>query len=591
MEIISLFSRPQNQTTRHEDIFNRTSDVSKINSMLERHRDIMKIDVESTSYPLQGYLVDWRDIKDEHRTKSSSGSAPIGVIGRSSVDNCLTLHYPSICKIHEKLMPVIRMSNYIDPTCEIPSEEFYIDISKNDKTQPFSVAEILENFKGFFPNWNGDVDLSAEKDREIFDCCTQYSTLPNFSTEEESFPTEFVPKVYVYTGKQLVVTIFPGGEADWKIIDASAGRRSIRMDVQGKTIQASINYERKKAIAEMNAMTEEEFCSLPDEKRQKLIEDAVSKDKVIVISIPLKSNTISKASCSFPPTHVTEPQASTELKDRSFWINYIEILGGEELEEVYEVFMEVINSQQQVSEKMLLEAFNEDFGTGGSSTSSTGSLTDIIQSLTVKDQTRGGGGSSSTVRIEAFEEARIALGSELSRVDSRGDSEGVSRDSSLKIRVSITHFTLVTEEYDKLGLSFIEDIRAKIQRGYKDRPETKLESGFTLSRLNNHISVVNHRYKMTQEEVAYKHSDRAITPERTKELIDQIRSELLCPITMDVLKDPVILEDGQTYSKEAIEQYFNSLGPRKKSPMTRQIVSGNTIPNIIVRKLIEQTTM
>ena len=94
-----------------------------------------------------------------------------------------------------------------------------------------------------------------------------------------------------------------------------------------------INYERKKAIAEMNAMTEEEFCSLPDEKRQKLIEDAVSKDKVIVISIPLKSNTISKASCSFPPTHVTEPQASTELKDRSFWINYIEILGGEELED------------------------------------------------------------------------------------------------------------------------------------------------------------------------------------------------------------------------------------------------------------------
>jgi hypothetical protein len=111
--------------------------------------------------------------------------------------------------------------------------------------------------------------------------------------------------------------------------------------------------------------------------------------------------------------------------------------------------------------------------------------------------------------------------------------------------------------------------------------------------LNNHISVVNHRYKITQLEFPQKHADSAIIPEvsqaQAAELIDQIRAELFCPINLEILKDPVILEDRQTYSKEAIEQYFNSLGPRKKSPITRQIVSGDTIPNILVRKIIEKT--
>lgn len=274
----------------------------------------------------------------------------------------------------------------------------------------------------------------------------------------------------------------------------------------------------------------------------------------------LKSNTISKTPLSFPPTHVTEPQASTELKDRSFWINYItsvfiEELGNNVDEEVGEFLEELKNAipQGESNEVSLLSIYNDEFGETGSN------LKSFIKSIiNILSQPTRGGGRSSTVRIEAFEEARITLGSELSRLDSRGDSEGVSRDSSLKVRVSITHFTLITDEYDKLDCSFINDIRAKIQQGYKDRPETKLESGFTLSRLNNHISVVNHRYKITQLEFPQKHADSAIIPEvsqaQAAELIDQIRAELFCPITLEILKDPVILEDGQTYSKEAIEQ-------------------------------------
>lgn len=62
----------------------------------------------------------------------------------------------------------------------------------------------------------------------------------------------------------------------------------------------------------------------------------------------------------------------------------------------------------------------------------------------------------------------------------------------------------------------------------------------------------------------------------------------LCPITQDIMTDPVIRPDGHTYERTAIESWLNS--GHNRSPMTREpMTSRNLIPNIALRNLIQES--
>jgi hypothetical protein len=59
-----------------------------------------------------------------------------------------------------------------------------------------------------------------------------------------------------------------------------------------------------------------------------------------------------------------------------------------------------------------------------------------------------------------------------------------------------------------------------------------------------------------------------------------------CPLTMEVMRDPVITADGQTYERTEIEKWF-ALGNRT-SPLTGEALpSTNLIPNIALRNAIQ----
>ncbi|CAD7970336.1 unnamed protein product [Amoebophrya sp. A25] len=62
-------------------------------------------------------------------------------------------------------------------------------------------------------------------------------------------------------------------------------------------------------------------------------------------------------------------------------------------------------------------------------------------------------------------------------------------------------------------------------------------------------------------------------------------SEFVCPISQELMADPVIAEDGQTYDRQSIADWF-SLGHRT-SPVTRANISQALIPNRAVKSLIE----
>jgi hypothetical protein len=67
--------------------------------------------------------------------------------------------------------------------------------------------------------------------------------------------------------------------------------------------------------------------------------------------------------------------------------------------------------------------------------------------------------------------------------------------------------------------------------------------------------------------------------------MDTIPDDFKCPITLDVMKDPVLCEDGFTYERSAIISLRNSI-----SPMTRQpIDKTKLIPNRALKNVIEKS--
>jgi hypothetical protein len=64
-----------------------------------------------------------------------------------------------------------------------------------------------------------------------------------------------------------------------------------------------------------------------------------------------------------------------------------------------------------------------------------------------------------------------------------------------------------------------------------------------------------------------------------------VPQEWMCPITLQVMRDPVIGPDGHTYERSAISEW---LAYNDTSPVTRQRMQGtNLIPNIALRNLIQ----
>lgn len=73
-----------------------------------------------------------------------------------------------------------------------------------------------------------------------------------------------------------------------------------------------------------------------------------------------------------------------------------------------------------------------------------------------------------------------------------------------------------------------------------------------------------------------------------KELLDSgVPDEYLCPITREVMKDPVIATDGYTYERSAITAWINS--GKDRSPMTNAVLSRKDLtPNRSLKMLIQR---
>lgn len=64
----------------------------------------------------------------------------------------------------------------------------------------------------------------------------------------------------------------------------------------------------------------------------------------------------------------------------------------------------------------------------------------------------------------------------------------------------------------------------------------------------------------------------------------KMRDEFICPITYELMRDPVVASDGHTYEKAAIEKWLKS---HQTSPRNGEPMGPILIPNINVKKLIQ----
>lgn len=67
-----------------------------------------------------------------------------------------------------------------------------------------------------------------------------------------------------------------------------------------------------------------------------------------------------------------------------------------------------------------------------------------------------------------------------------------------------------------------------------------------------------------------------------------VKTEFLCPLSYEIMEDPVIDENGHTYDRKSIEEHFKKNG--RRSPFTNRTIK-MLIPNRSLRTLIEESNI
>ena len=101
----------------------------------------------------------------------------------------------------------------------------------------------------------------------------------------------------------------------------------------------------------------------------------------------------------------------------------------------------------------------------------------------------------------------------------------------------------------------------------------KLETEDVLDNVAKHQSVLEEALREHREEI-----------KRLR--IRELPEDLCCPITCEIMKDPVLcVEDGHTYERVAVEQWF-ATGARTSPATSAELESTALAPNHMARKLI-----
>lgn len=136
------------------------------------------------------------------------------------------------------------------------------------------------------------------------------------------------------------------------------------------------------------------------------------------------------------------------------------------------------------------------------------------------------------------------------------------------------------------GKEFVKVEKKNIEKE-KKKEEVKMEEEVhkPIKKVKDENNIVELKKELSQVE----HSEEEKTLKNRMNALKglfkgKIPTEFLCPITQEILIDPVMVQDGNTYERKAIELWFQK---HSTSPLTNEVlVSKNLLPNLALKKLI-----
>ncbi len=155
--------------------------------------------------------------------------------------------------------------------------------------------------------------------------------------------------------------------------------------------------------------------------------------------------------------------------------------------------------------------------------------------------------------------------------------ETTNQDSLSEIRENIRELKKKEKEYFSLARKEYDNRRREIyiKKAHRYRDEIDILIIRRNEILSSDIPSITTLYQNSISNII----------QLPKSISDNIPNEYICPITCDIMTEPVILTDGHTYEKKAITKWLET---HNTSPLTKEIVNKEIIiPCYSLRSLIQ----
>ncbi|XP_022772111.1 U-box domain-containing protein 15-like [Durio zibethinus] len=193
------------------------------------------------------------------------------------------------------------------------------------------------------------------------------------------------------------------------------------------------------------------------------------------------------------------------------------------------------------------------------------------------------------VSVEVREQVEL-MRRQLNRTKRRTDSQDIELAVDMMAVSSKTDdqrnadIAIIERLAKKLDLHTVEDLKIETV-AVKNLAK---EKGQTSESTQQIIQLLNKFKQILGMEVTNVLDDPAVMPKMlTKSQSLVIPHEFLCPITLEIMRDPVIVSSGQTFERESIQKWFDS--NHRACPKTRQTLAHLSLaPNYALKNLITQ---
>ncbi|XWS20847.1 hypothetical protein CRYUN_Cryun30bG0004100 [Craigia yunnanensis] len=191
------------------------------------------------------------------------------------------------------------------------------------------------------------------------------------------------------------------------------------------------------------------------------------------------------------------------------------------------------------------------------------------------------------VSVEVREQVELML-TQLSRAKKRTDTQDIELAVDMMVVSSKTDernadIAIIERLAKKLDLHTVEDLKIEtiaVKNLAKERGQTSESTQQIIELLNKFKQILG-------MEVTNILDDPVMPKMLVKSQSLVIPHEFLCPVTLEIMRDPVIVASGQTFERQSIQKWFDS--NHCTCPKTRQTLAHLSLaPNFALKNLITE---